>query len=174
MKQKKKCKRKKYVPKPIVKDIFVTVLERVSYLEDHPSAITTLKAKNHAAMERLTLGQGDKADMDTLIECLNVSIALTHIREGLGGEFASEIKDAEDALYQMACRGRSREDRFIFTAKEMEIVNYFLNIYDAQLSAATVGELETAGKIVNEKIRKGTMRKIKPMEKQPNEVSSPV
>lgn len=107
-------------------------------------------------MNTLRLGTATKAEIDVLINALNVSEALAH--NGVGGDWMPELRTAQDALYTLAKRGLT--SRFIVRGEELKALNLAMEIHDAQLEAVTVKQLEAALNFVNETVR---LKKARPI-----------
>ncbi len=119
---------------------------------------TTLKIRNHAAMNSMVHGTGTRDDIDELIAAMNVCEALA-ITTGLGDEYRSEIKAAQDAIFSMGRRGLDK-GRFLFTGLEIQAMNLGMEIHDAQLDVCTVEQLEKALDFVARELRARRAREI--------------
>ena len=142
-------KRSKYRPRGLIMDTMLFVssgLKKVGSI----SAGTTLKIKNHTALESVRCGQGTREDVDTLIAAFNITEALAMMR--IGEDWKDEIRAAQDALLAMGRRG-VETGKFILRGPELTTFNLAMQIHDAQLDACTVAELEKAIDIVNSIVR---------------------
>ena len=151
-------KRSKYKPRKVFSDPVAWVINGFKPMSESGEAVS-LKIKNHSALSDITKGQGDKDKVDVLIAAMNMAEALHIVNPALGKEYAPEIKEAQDAIYNMAKRGVSK-GRFVFTGPEMQAVNTGMEVHDAQLDACTIGELEAAIKYVYEAIKHRRARPI--------------
>lgn len=152
-------KKSKYRPKGVRLDVVNWVLAGMKKVGSLPTAGVALKLKNHEALDSILKGRGTKDDVDVLIAAMNMSEALTRIRDELGVDWSSEIKAAQDALYSMAKRGVAK-GRFAFTGPEMTAVKLVMDIHDAQLDECHVKEMEQALDIIHEEIR---LKKARPI-----------
>ena len=109
------------------------------------SAGTTLKIKNHAALESVRQGLGTREDIDVLICAFNITEALAMMR--IGDDWRDEIRAAQDALLAVGRRG-VETGKFILRGPELTSFNLAMEIHDAQLDACTVAELEKAIEVV--------------------------
>jgi hypothetical protein len=109
------------------------------------SAGTTLKIKNHAALESIRTGLGTRDDIDILICAFNITEALAMMR--IGDDWKDEIRAAQDALWAVGRRG-AETGKFILRGPELTTFNLAMEIHDAQLDACTVAELEKAIDVV--------------------------
>jgi hypothetical protein len=137
-------KRSKYRPRGLIMDTMLFVssgLKKVGSI----SAGTTLKIKNHTALESVRCGEGTREDVDTLITAFNITEALAMMR--IGEDWKDEIRAAQDALLAMGRRG-VETGKFILRGPELTTFNLAMEIHDAQLDACTVSELEKAIDIV--------------------------
>ncbi len=148
-------KRSKYKPKGVRLDNMAWVqsgLKRV----DEVSASATIKIRNHDAMNTLRLGSATRAEIDIIINALNIAEALA--QQGIGSDWMPELRAAQDALYTLARRGLT--SRFIVRGDELTALNLAMEIHDAQLETVTVRQLEAALNFVNETVR---LKKARPI-----------
>ena len=151
-------KRSKYKPKPIRVDVMSYVKLGFSLADEQPASVD-LRIKYHESMRSIVYGDGDRGDVDVLVNAINMAQAFCKIRPGLGAEFKQDIDAAHDALLVMAKRG-VKFGHFAFTGPELQTMNYFMQIHDAQLSAATVGEVEQGCAIVRKVLASGKATRI--------------
>lgn len=144
-------KRSKYRPRPLIPDPLSWVLNGFKPVREQDGA-TTLQIKTHAALVDVTQGRGTRQQVDVLIAAMNVAEALYRVNSALGEQYASDIREAQDALYAMSVRGLSRQ-RFVFTGPELQAMNTGMDIHDAQLNACTIAELEKALLLVQAEIK---------------------
>jgi hypothetical protein len=97
-------KRSKYRPKGVLINPLAYVLESLKPVKDHDSFLIDLKIKNHAAMEVLTKGRAMRADMDILVNMVNVVEAL--YRLGFGEDYGDVVQQGLDALHEVGKRDR--------------------------------------------------------------------
>jgi hypothetical protein len=145
-------KRSKYRPKGVRVDALNWVLSGLKPLASIKDEHLLLVSKNHAAMNELTQGRGNRDHIDVLIAALNMTEGLYRVRAELGQDWAEEIRAGQDGLLAMTRRGVGLGDRFVFTGPEMAAVNVALEIHDAQLAQCTVAELEKAIEIAKREI----------------------
>jgi len=142
-------KRSKYRPKGVIIDTMLFVSSgfmKVGAI----NAGTTLKIKNHGALESVRLGIGTREDIDVLICAFNITEALAIMR--IGDDWEDEIRAAQDALLAMGRRG-AETGKFILRGPDLTIFNLAMEVHDAQLDACTVAELEKAIEMVEVVIR---------------------
>jgi hypothetical protein len=137
-------KRSKYRPKGVIYDTMNHVLSGMKVV-GAISAGTTLKIKNHAALEQVRQGRGTRDDIDVLICAFNITEALAMMR--IGDDWKDEIRAAQDALLAVGRRG-AETGKFILRGPELTSFNLAMEIHDAQLDACTVAELEKAIDVV--------------------------
>lgn len=152
-------KKSKYKPKGVRYDNLSWIIAGMKKVGSLPTAGVALKLKNREALDSILTGQGTRAHVDVLISAVNMSEALIRIRDDLGRDWATEIKEAQDAIYAMGKRGVEK-DRFIFTGPEMNAVKLIMDLHDSQLDECSVKEMEQALFIVEEEIR---MKKARPI-----------
>lgn len=152
-------KRSKYKPRGIRYDNMSWVIAGLKKVGTLPTAGVALKLKNHAALDSLLLGQGTRAHIDVMIAAVNVCEALVRVRDGLGRDWATEIKAAQNAIFTMGKRGVEKGS-FVFTGPEMNAIKLVMDLHDAQLDDCTVREMEQALFIVDEEIR---LKKARPI-----------
>lgn len=149
-------KRSKYRPRGLIMDTMTYVssgFKKVGSI----SAGTTLKIKNHAALESVRKGEGTREDIDVLIAAFNITEALAMMR--IGDDWKDEIRAAQDALLAVGRRG-VETGKFILRGPELTTFNLAMEIHDAQLDACTVAELEKAIDIVDSIVRAKQARPI--------------
>ena len=137
-------KRSKYRPKGLIVDTMRHVMSGMKKVGSI-SAGTTLKIKNHTALESMRRGVGTRDDIDVLIGAFNITEALAMMR--IGDDWKNEIRAAQDALLAVGRRG-AETGKFILRGPELTHFNLAMEIHDAQLDACTVSELEKAIDIV--------------------------
>ena len=77
-----------------------------------------------------------------------------------GLDWIDEIRQGQDAMLGMACRGVANDNRFVFTESELESVNLAMKVHDLQLNVCTVAELEKALSLVRDVIKRKRARVI--------------
>lgn len=150
-------KRSKYRPKGVIMDTMTWIRAGMKKL-DEISAGTTLKIRNHDAMNNLRLGQATRQEIDAIIDAMNVAEALAD--QGIGEDWKPEIRAAQDALLTLARRGVANGMRFIAKGEELKALNLCMEVHDAQLEVVTVKQLELAMDDVLERLRLKKMRSI--------------
>jgi hypothetical protein len=159
-------KRSKYRPKGVIYDTMHHVLSGMKVVGTL-SAGTTLKIKNHAALEQVRTGRGTRDDIDVLICAFNITEALAMMR--IGDDWKDEIRAAQDALLAVGRRG-AETGKFILRGPELTTFNLAMEIHDAQLDACTVSELEKAIDVVATIVKNKQARIIV----QPKQSPSPI
>jgi hypothetical protein len=142
-------KRSKYRPKNLIMDTMLYVssgFKKVGSI----SAGTTLKIKNHTALESVRRGEGTRDDIDVLIAAFNITEALA--LQNIGEDWRNEIRAAQDTLLAVGRRG-VETGKFILRGPELTTFNLAMEIHDAQLDACTVSELEKAIEFVESIVR---------------------
>jgi hypothetical protein len=148
-------KRSKYKPKGVRLDNMAWVQSGLKRVED-VSESSTIKIRNHDAMNTLRLGQATELEINVIISALNISEALA--LRGIGSDWMPELRTAQDHLLALARRGMTT--RFIVRGDELTALNLAMEIHDAQLETVTVKQLETALEDVRETVR---LRKARPI-----------
>jgi hypothetical protein len=150
-------KRSKYKPKGVRLDNMTWVRAGLKKV-DEISAGTTLKIRNHDAMNNLRLGVAARFDIDALIDAANITEALAN--RGIGEDWKPEIRAGQDAILTLARRGVANDFRFVAKGPELVALNLLIEVHDAQLETVTVKQLETAMADVMESLRLKKMRPI--------------
>jgi len=156
-------KKSKYKPRGVRLDNMSWCIAGMKKVGSLPTAGVALKLKNHEALDSILTGQGTRDHVDVLIAAMNMSEALIRIRDELGVDWKTEIRDAQDALYTMAKRGVEK-NRFAFTGPEMNAVKLVMDLHDVQLDNCSVKDMEKALEIVQEEIR---LKKARPIIEKP-------
>ena len=142
-------KKSKYKPKGVRLDALNWVLAGLKPISECGDALTILKAKNHSALTEVVQGRGNRDQLDILIAALNMTEA--YAVHGKGDDWRVEIREAQDAVFNMALRG-VETGRFLFRGPEMQAVNLAMDVHDAQLEASNVKELEKMTNYVRHQI----------------------
>ena len=150
-------KRSSYRPKGVRIDALAYVVSGFKPMASLSEA-TTLRIRNHAAVDALAKGAGTRQDINTVVEALNITEALA--RQNVGTDWAAEIKAGQDALLTLARRGLAAGDRYTFKPAELVAVNLAMEVHDAQLDAINVKQLEAAMHLVRRVQRSGGARAI--------------
>jgi len=157
-------KRSKYKPKGVIMDTMAWLRAGMTRVEECSDG-TTLKIRNHDAMNQLRLGTATYESINAIIHAMNVAEALA--KRGIGDDWTKEIISAQDHLFTLAERGVNNGYKFIVRGEELKALNLAMEIHDAQLNAVTVRELEKAMDDVLEIKRQRKMRSVKT---KPNEL----
>ena len=155
-------KRSKYKPRQIIPDTMTWVRAGLKKV-DEISAGTTLKIRNHDAMNNLRLGVAARFDIDALIDAANITEALAN--RGIGEDWRMEIRAGQDAILALARRGVANNFRFVAKGPELVALNLLIEVHDAQLETVTVKQLETAMADVMESLR---LKKMRPIVERPH------
>lgn len=151
-------KRSKYRPKGVRLDALDYVLTSIKPLAELQGEVATLRIKNHGAVTAICQGHGHQTEINVLVAALNIAEALAI--QGVGADYAVEIRAGQDALHEMASRGVGIGNKFIFRATELSAINLAIEVHDAQLDAITTQQLERAIDYVHKVIRSGGARAI--------------
>lgn len=154
-------KRSSYKPKGVRIDAVNWVLSGLRPMRLHSEA-TTLRLKNHAAMKDMVEGHADRNTVDVLIHAMNMTEALSLVRNELGADWRAEISAAQEALFTMAQRGVEKGNLFRFTGPELTAMNLAMEIHDVQIDTCTIKELEKALELVAKTIINKKARAIVP------------
>jgi len=142
-------KKSKYKPKGVRLAALNWVLSGLKPVSQVGDALIVLKAKNHSALTEVVQGRGNRDQIDVLIAALNMCEA--YAVYGKGKDWLPEIREAQNAIYEMASRGLEKE-KFLFRGPEMQAVNLAMEIHDAQLEQSTVKQLEEMSDFVTRQI----------------------
>ena len=142
-------KRSKYKPKGVRVDAVNWVLAGLKPVSKVGDALIVLKAKNHSALTEVVQGRGNRDQIDVLIAAMNMCEA--YAIHGKGEDWLDEIKEGQDALYNMARRGIEK-GKFLFTGPEMKAINLAMDIHDQQLEESSVAMLEKMTDFVTKQI----------------------
>jgi hypothetical protein len=151
-------KRSKYRPRPIRTDALDYVLTSLKPVRHLQAEIAALRIRNHGALAEVCKGHATQHDITTLIAALNMTEAIA--LQGTGEHLMPEIRQAQDALYNLASRGLALGNRFILRGPELQALNQAMDIHDAQLDAISVQQLERALQYVNRELAAGKARPI--------------
>lgn len=149
-------KRSTYRPRPQLPDPVAWVLSGLRPVSTSHEQMTTVRIKNHDAIEAVRNGQATVQSVDVLISAFNIAEALARL--GQGTDWLPEIRAAQDAL-----RSAGERPKFLFSGPELSAVNLAMEVHDAQLDspATTVAMLQEALTIVVKVIRAHKAERIK-------------
>ena len=150
-------KRSRYKPRPMLANPVAFVCESVKPLAQHADHLIELKIKHHAAMAELTQGRAVRSDLDSLIAMSNMTEAMCRL--GFGQAYRAIATAGQHALLAVCSRGAA-SGRFILRAEEMSALNDLLELHDAQMDIATVGDIDRALKLIERERRAGRMERI--------------
>ena len=139
---------KKYRPRPVIPDPIKYVLSGFKQIDSNDQV--RLKIINHGAMAKLNEETATRADWDVICAALNMARVMAE--HGLGTEYMPEI-DSAMAAHASAGRRSVRWDKMRYEGTELEQVNTAIDVHDAQLEAATIGDIERAHLEVAKRIR---------------------
>jgi hypothetical protein len=142
-------KKSNYKPKGVRLDALNWVIAGMKPISSVGDAMVVLKAKNHSALTEVVQGRGNRDQIDVLIAAFNMCEA--YAIHGKGKDWLPEIREAQNALYEMASRGLEKE-KFLFRGPEMQAVNLAMDIHDVQLEESNVKQLEDMADFVAKQI----------------------
>ena len=141
-------KKSKYKQKPVFLNPVAYAVEGAKLLaEEHPTYVTELKIKNHAAMLSLTRGEATRKDMDCLIQMYNIMDAFRVL--GIGG-IEQEIHKTGQSISSIA-----RRTKFLATGPEITAINTLMDYHDELIEHITVRQLEMAVKEIQRTLKAG-------------------
>lgn len=149
-------KRSSYRPKPQLPNPVAWIINGFKPVSQ--AGIVNVQIKNHSAIDSLRKGVASREDIDTIIEALNIAEALQRL--GIGDEYRTELREAQDALYAVSKRGIDREYRFVLKAQELVSINLGMEIHDAQIEVTNIEQMEKAIDIVKSEIKNRRARVI--------------
>jgi len=156
-------KKSKYRPKGVRLDLMTYVKSGMLSVSKVPDAGATLQIKNHTSFDEIVFGNGSKGHVDILINMFNTAEAIAKLFPSKGGDWLPEIKQAQDAVFNMGKRGVTGKS-FVFTGPELQAVKIVMEVHDRQLEETTVRELEQAIDYVADCIRHKRVKVIQPKE----------
>jgi hypothetical protein len=164
-------KRSKYKPKGVRLDAMAYIKSGFMKVAKVPDAGLTLVSKNRAALDEIMYGRGDKDHVDILIHAFNQAEAIAHLFPAKGADWMPEIREAQDAVYNMGRRGISGKS-FVFTGPELQAVKLAMQVHEQQLEETSVKEIEQAINYVAARIRSKKVRVIQSLEKEHAETTN--
>ena len=114
--------------------------------------LAEVRLKNHSAVTEFVRGRGNKGNMEYIVQMHNMTRGL--ILAGFGVDLTSIVLDSEKVIQAIAARVRAK-GTFTLYANEIEALNALLELHDAQLSVATIGDLDRAYKKLKAEFRGG-------------------
>jgi len=143
-------KRSNYRPRNVIVNPMGYVMESMTPVALHDSFMVDLRLVNHMAMAALAQGTATKADVNALINALNVMESLWRL--GFGEEYRGVVDAGLRALRSVGARG-VEANKFVPVAAEMDALNTAMELHDAQLEVITVRDMERAVKIAHDEIK---------------------
>lgn len=142
--------RKKYRPRPVLRDPLGYVMDSVTYLNTDNFPVIDLKIKHSAAMYALLHGTAKKHDINKLIAMCNITEALWEM--GFGKEYKDVFVEGKCAILSIVDRAITH-GRFTPTGPEITMLNTLMELHDAQLDVITVKDMEKAIRVVETRIK---------------------
>lgn len=140
--------RKKYRPKAPSINPLSEIFGGMS--GDHMHHLQRLFVKNHAAMQAMVQGRGNRDDWDLLVGAVNIGNVMCE--QGIGNEFREQMIAGRDALCELGKRAVA-SGRFLFRGDELRAMNEALACHDAQLENVRAIDVERAADEVLRRIR---------------------
>lgn len=152
-------RRMKYPPGCARIDIVDLVLEKLSPIDaaENGRWLAEVRLKNHSAVTEFVRGRGNRGNMEYLVQMHNMARGL--MLAGFGADLASIVLASDSALQAIAARVRAGGS-FTLYGNEIEALNALLELHDAQLSVATIGDVDRAYQKLNAEFRGGKRNKI--------------
>jgi hypothetical protein len=157
-------KRSNYRPRVVLQNPLEFVLSGFKPVRDLPGVYIDVQIKNREALEQIRKGDATKEDIDMLIGAFNITEALAIM--GKGHDWLDEIKQGQNALFELSRRGVANGMRFIMTARQWEALKLVMDLHEEQLAHATVHDIEKAHNHVLTVIRQGKARAIVQTQKE--------
>lgn len=142
--------RKKYRPRPVLRDPLGYVVDSVTYLSTNNFPLVDLKIKHSQAMCALLQGTAKKYDIDKLIAMCNITEALWEM--GFGKEYKEVFVGGKCAILAIVDRA-TKHGRFTPTGPEIGMLNLLMQLHDAQLDIITVKDMEKAIRTVETRLK---------------------
>ena len=155
-----KPKRKmKYPPGCARTDTMELVQENLSPINcaDHARWLRELRLRNHSAVTEFVRGRGSKGSMECILQMHNMTRGM--VLMGFGVDLTSIILDSEKVLQAIAARVR-KTGSFTLYANEIAAINALLELHEAQLDVATVGDVDRAYQKIKDEFRGGKRNKL--------------
>lgn len=144
-------KRSKYRPKGVIRDTMSLVKVNVSKVSPHANI---LRGTNRAALDALARGLGVPRDIDILIDASNMTTSLKHTAKDMGKDWSAEIRAGTDAVEAVQLR-YAKWSKVQITDAEIAAIALMLDIHDAQLDQATMGQMAKAVEITKRAVTVG-------------------
>lgn len=142
--------RKAYRPKYTANglDAMAHVIRKVSPLQEADRKDLMLIL--HSAMHSLTHGTATFCDWGAVTNAMNLATVLAE--HGVGKDFREDLLKAQHA--HLRCKERKLSTgRFGYDAAGLNDVNYAIEVHDAQLQAATHGQMCAAAEEVHKELK---------------------
>lgn len=118
------------------------VLEGFMKAVDHPSDVLGRACMaSHSAMTELVAGRGNRQHLGDIAAMWNMTRAL--LLDGFGADLFDIVLTADKAIRSLAERSL-RTGGYVATGPEIKALNALLELHDAQLEVAAVGDIGRA------------------------------
>lgn len=154
--------RKKYKPKPVLRDPLTWVINGFRRLDNKIPEVMNLNIEVHHAASALAKGNATRHEIDFLLTAANISLAL--IEQGIGEGFDDVAIRGRDAVVAISGRGWEH-NRFTAKGLELTAINELIELHDAQFEVITMSDLETATRKVIKMIQ---AKRIHPLQCHPD------
>lgn len=139
---------KKYRPKYVARNPMHTFFGGMSGA--HAEEATELMTKNSLAMQAMVRGVATRENWNQLTGAINMAAVMCE--QGVGPEYRWDVLAARDAMLEVGKRAMPT-DRFIFKGDEMRVLNEFMSIHEAQISAVRAIDIDRAAAEVIRRVR---------------------
>lgn len=138
-------KRSSYRPRAVIRDPIGYVIKGMSPMTD--DQIRNCSIHHHDALYRMTHGEASMDDWQLVCHMINTSVALSQTI--FGGDYLDDLKLAMVA-HARAGKRKLAGKGLAYTGEELTAVNTALAINDEQIKLATMQEIGTAIRVVDE------------------------
>lgn len=142
-KMSKPKKKMKYPPGSAISNPLAYVFELIQPIEkaQNGSWLSLMKLKNATALDEFINKTDTKNSLDTIIATYNISRELMLMN--FGKEYESVIQNAFNTITNV-CLKKQTNKQYFLNNEEINSFKELIEFYDAQMSVATVKDVETA------------------------------
>lgn len=146
--------KKKYRPKPVLKDPVSFAVEGVQSASANPSVVSKLSLRMHDAYLRLREGKATGSEMDALITAHNImqSLKVMKYGEGVLEPYHHYTLEGKVALIGIGSRHDAKLGRFVATGPELMALKNMVEALDELLSIMSLQVLEKASALARREV----------------------
>lgn len=118
-----------------------TAVEFAKPISEQDGWLSSTQLQNHGAMVELLAGRATREHLRSVVAAYNTTRSL--LLMGFGVDHHEIVVNSADAIQAIASR-YTKHGKYVLTGPEITALNALMELYDAQMEIATVGDIEKA------------------------------